>query len=70
MRKTASLMPQDRVELIVETEAAGETLLTENAALTELMQKTVGASQLTFDVNSGDTLTVAGISFRVALKKL
>lgn len=70
MRKTAGLMPQDRVELIVETEAAGETLLTENAALTELMQKTVGASQLTFDVNSGDTLTIAGVSFRVALKKL
>lgn len=70
MRKTTGLMPQDRVELIVETDAAGEALLTQNQSLTELVLKTVGASTITFDVNSGDELTVSGSVFRLTLKKL
>ena len=70
MRKTAGFMPQDRVELIVETDAAGEALLSQNPSLTELVQKTVGATNIIFDVNSGDELTVSGSVFRLTLKKL
>ncbi len=70
LRKGAGLMPHDRIELIVETDEAGQRLLTDKATLTDLMQRTVGASQLTFDVNSGDEITVEGTIFRVALKKL
>ncbi len=70
LRKGAGLRPQDRVELIVETDSTGEALLTANASLKEMIMKTVGASELTLDVNSGDEIKVGDISFRVTLKKL
>jgi isoleucyl-tRNA synthetase len=70
LRKGAGLTPQDRVELIVETDGTGEALLTANAELNEMLLKTVGAVALTFDVNSGDDIKVGNIVFRIALKKL
>jgi isoleucyl-tRNA synthetase len=67
LRKGAGLMPQDRVELIVETAAEGEAII--NAAK-DMITKTVGASELTFDVNSGDEIKVGDMVFRITLKKL
>ena len=66
-RKQDGLAPQDRVELIVETTAGGESLLTTFA---ETIKKTVGATTLTFDANSGDAVKAGEETFRVLLKKL
>jgi isoleucyl-tRNA synthetase len=66
-RKTEGFAPQDRVELIISTTASGEALLTTFA---DAIKKTVGATTLTFDANSGDEVSAGEETFRVTLKKL
>ena len=66
-RKAEGLAPQDRIELIVETTPDGEALLQSGLAL---IKKTVGATSVIFDVNSGDELTAGECVFRILLKKL
>jgi len=70
LRKTAGLLPMDRVELIVSTTPRGESIITARPDLQETILKTVGASRITFDANSGDECVVAGETFRITLKKL
>ena len=45
-------------------------LLTTSVDLKEMVMKIVGATALTFDVNSGDNLKVGTVVFRITLKKL
>jgi isoleucyl-tRNA synthetase len=66
LRKGAGLMPQDRVELIVETTPEGESII---EAQRDMIMKTVGANVCVFDVNSGDEFKIGDITFRVTLKK-
>ncbi len=66
-RKAEGLAPHDRIELIVETAPSGEELL---GAFIENIKKTVGATTVTFDVNSGDEMKAGDETFRVILKKL
>ncbi len=66
-RKQEGLLPHDRIELIIETVPAGESLL---VAFADTIRKTVGATDLVFDVNSGDEIKAGEVVFRVTLKKL
>jgi isoleucyl-tRNA synthetase len=66
LRKSAGLMPQDRVELIIATTNVGEVLL---GTFTDVIIKTVGADAITFDANSGDEIKAGDHTFRVLLRK-
>ena len=66
-RKQDGLLPQDRVELIVSATEAGQALL---SSFTSVIVKTVGATGIVFDVNSGEEINAGAESFRVTLKKI
>ena len=52
-RKQTGLAPQDRIELQVETTAAGQQTL---ESYKEMIMKTVGAKMITYTNNSGSVI--------------
>jgi isoleucyl-tRNA synthetase len=64
MRKQEGLNPDDRVELIVQTSADGEHILTMHQ---DLITTTVGATKLTFDRSDGTEIVAGEHSFTVTI---
>lgn len=67
-RKAEGFLPQDRVELIIGTDAGGTALLTDFAAT---IKKTVGATAITFTTESSGSVIVTGeFRFYLTLRRL
>jgi isoleucyl-tRNA synthetase len=67
-RKAEGFSPQDRVELIVSTDATGEALLTDFASI---IKKTVGATTITFSGEEvGRVIDTGEQRFQLTLKRL
>lgn len=66
-RKAFGFAPQDRIELIIENTDGGQEIIEQ---FKTVIQKTVGATQITYDVNSGDLVKAGEYNYRVTLKKL
>lgn len=66
-RKALGFAPQDRIELIIENTDGGEIVIEQFKVM---IQKIVGSSLITYDVNSGDEIKAGDYSYRVTLKKL
>ena len=69
MRKAADLVPQDFIKLEVQTNSAGQELLS-NSSIVEMIKKTVGANGILFQENNGKEITVGENSFIVSLYKV
>ena len=67
MRKDAGLEPSDRIALTVATDEAGQSAV---VAHKELLQKTVGANDVVFDVAFGTTVTAGEYTFTLAIEKI
>lgn len=66
-RKQTGLAPQDRIELQVETTAAGQQTL---ESYKEMIMKTVGAKMITYTNNSGSVIKAGDTDFVVSLIKI
>ena len=69
MRKAADLVPQDFIKLEVQTNSAGQELLS-NSSIVEMIKKTVGANGILLQENNGKEITVGENSFIVSLYKV
>ncbi len=67
MRKEASLEPNDRITLTIQTSQAGEEVL---KAHQDTIVKTVGADTLTFDRTDGEEVEAGEHQFTIALAKV
>ncbi len=66
-RKAEGLAPQDRVDLLIETNQSGQVTLEQ---FSELIKRTVGAENLSFGTNDGENIATGEITFKVQLTKL
>jgi isoleucyl-tRNA synthetase len=64
-RKTAGLEPQDEIVLTVQTDTVGQTAI---AANQELLQRTVGATEVLFADTLGDEVAAGEHTFTFAIK--
>jgi isoleucyl-tRNA synthetase len=67
MRKDAGLEPSDRIALTIATDEAGQSVI---SVYHEVLQKTVGATTIIFDVAFGITVTAGEHIFTIALEKI
>jgi isoleucyl-tRNA synthetase len=66
-RKAEGLAPQDRIKLIVHTESVGQAVLN---TFQEMITKTVGASEILYEANSGTEIKAGEHSYQVLLQKI
>ena len=66
-RSTAGLLPQDRIELMIETTKEAEDILTQFSAM---ITTTVGASRMDFTGNEGENITAGEHNLKVQINKL
>jgi len=64
-RKTAGLQPQDEIMLTVQTDGSGQAAVTANQ---ELLQKTVGATDVVFADNNGEDVSAGDLTFTFSIK--
>ncbi|KXJ99858.1 MAG: Isoleucine--tRNA ligase [Parcubacteria bacterium OLB19] len=69
MRKEAGLVPQDSIRLEIKTNEVGEELLS-NTNMSNLIKKTVGASEIIITENSGKEIKAGENSFVISIHKL
>ncbi|MCU0660217.1 MAG: class I tRNA ligase family protein [Candidatus Pacebacteria bacterium] len=65
MRKKAELLPSDEIILLVETDEAGQGLITK---FTSEIQKTVLAKDISFATNAGAEIMIGEIPFKITIK--
>jgi len=63
-RKAAGLQPHDEITLMVQTDESGQSAVTANQ---ELLQKTVGATELVFSDTTGDDVTAGDLTFTFSI---
>lgn len=66
-RKDEGFLPQDEIELVIETDEAGENLIKTHKVV---ITKTVGASKVSFTKTVGEPVKAGEKNFIVALKKI
>ncbi len=66
-RKAEGFAPQDRIDLLVQTDIQAEETLTKFA---DIIKKTIGANNIIYDANSGDEFVAGSYTYRVTLKKI
>jgi isoleucyl-tRNA synthetase len=67
MRKDAGMEPSDRIKLIISTDAQGEAAIVSHQ---QLLQKTVGATDVEFGIVFGMTVTAGNHTFTIAVEKI
>jgi len=67
MRKDAGMEPSDRIKLVISTDAQGEAAVVSHQ---ELLQKTVGATDVEFGIVFGMTVTAGDHTFTIAIEKI
>lgn len=65
LRKKAGMVPQNKIELSIETDAEGEKLINH---LAEEIKKSVNAADIKFSPNDGKKIEIDGLKFGIILK--